>query len=760
MNVLKWMGAFMVLGLYAFVPVSAVNELTLLPVPDKVVSGKGTFVLQKNASISYGAEELKSAANYLHTFLSASTGYALPILQGSKGDVQVNLSAEGDKGSYILEVTGRNIIIKGNGYEGVINGIATLRQLFLEKVESKTVLKVADWRIPCVKIIDKPRFEWRGMMLDVSRHFASKEEVKELLDVMALYKLNKFHWHLTDDQGWRVEIKKYPLLTEKGAWRTWNNHDRRCMQLSKEEDNSDYDIPLSKVQIVANDTLYGGFYTQEDIKEVVAYAAARGIDIIPEIDMPGHFLAAIHNYSGISCFDQVGWGEVFSSPICPGKESALQFCRDVYREIFQLFPYKYVHIGGDEVEKANWKKCPDCQRRIRENNLSDEKELQSWFIKYMEKFFNENGKQMIGWDEILEGGLSKTATVMWWRTWQPNTIKETTAQGNKVIYSPNAEFYLDYKQDKNSLRKIYDYNMLPDDLNQQQRKLVMGVQGNLWTEFVPSRERMHYMIFPRLLAIAELGWSKPQQMNWDDFSTRLLSHFKRLTCLNIGYRIPDLEGFYDSNVFVDTRKVNVICRDTSAVIRYTVDGTIPNQFSPMYTEPIVVDKTTNFMFRTFRANGKKEDIVKTRFIKGRYTEPVQVKENSPGLKAVWHEYKGESCVEIPAAAVNGSYQISEVAIPEGVKGNIGLIITGFVNIPKDDIYTFRLMSDDGSWLIIDDQVIIDNDGPHSPQELIGQHAMKSGLHPIEVRYFDHNGGLLSLKVFDSTGKEIRLRYLN
>lgn len=746
----------------------AANKPTLLPAPVRLEQSEGTYLLKDNAAIGYADKALKPAADYLQTLLSTSTGYPLPVSQGS-GDLQLALTHEGEPGSYILNITPQSIRIEGNGYGGVIAGISTLRQLFAKEIESKTtVASSAGWALPCVSIADAPRFGWRGIMLDVSRHFFSKEEVKELLDVMALYKLNKFHWHLTDDQGWRIEIKKYPLLTQKGAWRTWNNHDRQCKQLARTEDNTDFNIPAEKLLITGKDTLYGGFYTQEDIREVVSYAATRGIDVIPEIDMPGHFLEAISLYPGISCFEQIGWGETFSSPICPGKEYALEFCKDVYREIFELFPYHYVHVGGDEVEKANWKKCPDCQRRMSRNKLKNEKELHSWFIRYMEKFFNENGKQMIGWDELLEGGLSETATVMWWRTWQPNTVEATTAQGNKVICCPNAQFYLDYKQDKKSLRNIYDYPLLPETLSQQQQALVMGVQGNLWAEQIPSRERMLYLAFPRLLAIAELAWSQPEQMNWDDFFQRTLTHFRRLDVLDINYRIPDLEGFYDSNVFIGQGQVNVTCADPSAIIRYTTDGSIPTSASARYDAPITVTETTDFIFRTFRPNDKGEEFVKARFIKDEYapamTEEISEPDVSgasakatfkPGLTAVWHEYRGESCAGIESAPVNGTYEVPEVSIPQGVKGNIGLVITGFIRVPEDDIYTFRLMSDDGSTLVINQRMIIDNDGPHSPREMIGQHAMKAGLHPIEVKYFDYNGGLLEMKVFDSNGEEVK-----
>lgn len=416
------------------------KEVSIVPITNHLEETNGAFVLKSNTSIGVIDAELIPAAEYLADMLSRATGYDLKVKEG-EGTITLALGdVQGKEGAYTLTAESDKVNITGNSYGGVIAGIESLRQLFPPQIESKEIVKGTDWAIPAVNIQDAPRFEWRGIMLDVSRHFYTIGEVKELLDVMALYKMNKFHWHLTDDQGWRIEIKKYPLLTEKGAWRKFNSHDRECIRQSKTNNNPDMAIPEDKIRIVEGDTLYGGYYTQEDIKDVIAYAKIRGIDIIPEIDMPGHMLAAVSNYEGVSCFNETGWGSVFSSPVCPGKDSALEFCKNVYTELIALFPYKYVHIGGDEVEKTNWKKCPDCQKRMHDNNLKTEEELQSWFIHDMERFFNEKGKEMIGWDEIIEGGLSKTATVMWWRSWVKDAATKTTAQGNPVIFTPNGQF--------------------------------------------------------------------------------------------------------------------------------------------------------------------------------------------------------------------------------------------------------------------------------------------------------------------------------
>lgn len=731
------------------------HDVSIIPIPKEIKNANGKFTLKDGMTIGVADKQLLSAANYLSDLLSRSTGYIYDVREGD-GDIFLAVSdiAGQNEGAYTLDVSSGKVQIKGNTYGGVISGIESLRQLLPAEIESSEVVSDITWSIPAVQITDAPRFGWRGLMLDVSRHFYTKEEVKELLDMMALYKLNKFHWHLTDDQGWRVEIKRYPMLIEKGAWRTFNNHDRECMRLAKVQDNPDYEIPAEKLRIVQGDTLYGGFYTQNDIKEIVEYAGVRGIDVIPEIDMPGHMLAAVSNYAGVSCFNQTGWGTTFSSPVCPGKDSALEFCKNVYSEIIPLFPYKYIHLGADEVEKTNWKKCPDCQKRMKDNGLKTEEELQAWFVHGMEKFFNENGKEMIGWDEILEGGLSPTATIMWWRSWHPQSVPDATAQGNHAIMSPNTNFYFDYQQDKNSLPGVYNFNPMLESLNDAQKALILGMQANLWCEYIPSFERAQYMIMPRMMALSEQAWSDPSVKSWDGFTERLVKQFPRLNIMGVNYRMPDLEGFNNTNAFIGEGDVTITCLDPSVEIHYTTDGSIPTLESPRYTEPIKVTETTDFTFRTFRPNGKKGDIVKTRYIKSEYAPAAEATPSKKGLQAVWHEFKGNKCADIEKAPVNGTYEISEVTIPDEAKGNIGLVISGYFNAPEDAIYTFNLISDDGSTLTLDGEQVVDNDGPHSVREVTGQKALAKGLHPIQVKYFDNNGGMLQLKVMTADGKEI------
>ena len=737
-----------------------IKDASILPIPVSLSQDTTCFVLPKSTTIGINDPQLKPAAEYLASILSPATGYNFKVSEG-QGNINLGIGAiEGAEDAYTLVSNPESVNITGNTYRGVIAGIQSLRQLFPAEIEADKKVSGMSWGIPSVQIQDAPRFGWRGLMLDVSRHFYSKEEVMEFLDLMALYKLNKFHWHLTDDQGWRLEIKKYPLLTEKGAWRKFNNHDRDCIKYAAEQDNPDYEIPTDKMQIVEGDTLYGGFYTQEDVKEVIAYAQVRGIDIIPELDMPGHMLAAVSNYDGVSCFEETGWGSTFSSPVCPGKDSALEFCKNVYTELIELFPYEYVHIGGDEVEKTNWKKCPDCQARMKEHGLKTEEELQAWFIHEMEHFFNSKGKKMIGWDEIIEGGLSETATVMWWRSWAKLAPSQTTGQGNDLIFTPNAPFYLDYAQDKKSVLNIYNYEPMKEVPDADKQHLVKGVQGNIWCEWIPSRERMHYMAAPRMLAIAELGWSANNRKDWTDFQVRMADQFGRLNVMDVQYRIPDLEGFLKTNVFIGEKKVEITCLDPSVSIHYTTDGSIPTLESPKYDGNLVLTETTDLTLRVFRPTGKRSDIVKTHFEKTEYSPATTAAPSNPGLKATWHDFKGKTCSEIAAAPVKKTYSVEDVTIPKGVKSFIiGLTYKGYINIPEDGIYSFYLSSDDGSMLYIDGKQVIDNDGLHAPGEVTGQAALKQGYHPIEVQYFDHGGGSINLKVCNNNGKEMPFTYL-
>ena len=732
------------------------QEIAILPTPVSLTEQSGSFVLKDGMKIGVSDQSLFPAAGYLQEILRNVISSSVEVTTDkSQVDMYFQLKdTVGKPSSYKLESTPEYIRVEATDYSGIISAITTIRQLLPATIEVQG--EKQNYSIPVVQIEDAPRFEWRGFMLDASRHFWNKKEVKHVLDLMSLYKLNKFHWHLSDDQGWRIEIEKYPLLTEKGAWRKFNTQDRTCMARAKEEDNTDFLIPEDKIRIVEGDTLYGGYYTHDDIKEIVAYATQRGIDVIPEIDMPGHFLAAISQYPELACDGLIGWGEIFSSPICPGKDATLEFCRNVFKEVFELFPYEYVHMGGDEVEKANWKKCPLCQKRIRTEKLGSVEELQAWFVRDIEKFFLANGKKLIGWDEVVADGLSSDAAITWWRSWAKDALPTATAQKQKVIACPNEYFYFDYAQDQNSVKKILAYDPCADErLSPEQKKYIWGVQANLWAEWIPTMKRIEYLIVPRMIALSEIAWAEPTaKPGLEEFYRQLVPQFKRMDVMRVNYRVPDLQGFYKVNAFIDETTVELTCPLPGTEIRYTTDGSMPTKESALYNGALEVGKTTDFAFRTFRPDGSPSDAVRTKYVKAPYAEAVTAPAAlQPGLKAVWHDFRGNLCADIDAAPVKGEYVVESVSIPEEVKGNIGLVLTGYLEVPADGIYTFALLSDDGSTLMLDGELLGDNDGAHSPVEIIVQKALKAGLHPIEVRYFDCNGGVLQMELVNEKGEK-------
>ena len=507
------------------------KEVSIVPITNHLEETNGAFVLKSNTSIGVIDAELIPAAEYLADMLSSATGYDLKVKEG-EGTITLALGdIQGKEGAYTLTAESDKVNITGNSYGGVIAGIESLRQLFPPQIESKEIVKGTDWAIPAVNIQDAPRFEWRGIMLDVSRHFYTIDEVKELLDVMALYKMNKFHWHLTDDQGWRIEIKKYPKLTTVGGYR------KKTIVGYMWDNPTEWDTKR-----------YGGFYTQEDIKEVVAYAKKRFVEIIPEIEMPGHSVAALTAYPEYSCtggpFEVEGrWG-VFNDIYCT-KESTFTFMQDILDEVVELFPSSYIHLGGDEASRIRWKNCVHCQERMKQEHLTKEAELQTYFINRIENYLNTKGKKIIGWDEILEGGILQRATVMSWRG-EKGGIHAAKA-GYDVIMSPNIYMYFNCLQSKVNekkignpnrvitLEKVYNYHPVPEVLSADEAKHIKGVQANLWTEYMSALDEMEYMLYPRVAALSEVAWSKKENKDYGRFCTRLESIRRHYDVLGVNY---------------------------------------------------------------------------------------------------------------------------------------------------------------------------------------------------------------------------------
>ncbi|BDD12123.1 beta-N-acetylhexosaminidase (plasmid) [Fulvitalea axinellae] len=737
------------------------SDITIIPKPAQIVPGKGHFVIDASTSIVAPNDKgAKLVADMLAEKLAFATGHK-PKVVSEPSSKAINLKIDKTLGEtvgpegYKFTSTSGGITIEAVSGAGLYYGTQTLRQLLpaqLEQAASKNA--EVKWTVPGVTVIDQPRFEYRGMHMDVSRHFFSKAYVKKFIDYMALYKFNKFHFHLTDDQGWRLEIKQYPELTEEGAYRIESTHDVVCNERAKEDET----FVITKELFTERNgkTMYGGFYTQEDMKEMIAYAQARNITIIPEIDMPGHFKAAVDAY-GVSCTGKGSWSG-FSSPLCAGKEEAFTLVENILTEVCELFPSEYIHIGADEVNKSYWEKCPKCQKRIKEEKLEDEHELQAYFVHRVEKFLNGKGKKMIGWDEILEGGMSKTATMMYWRGWVKDAPKKAVEQGNNVIMTPTSHCYFDYQQNAGSLEHVYGFDPVAEDIPAEAAKLIQGGQANLWTEWIPSEDRMDYMAMPRMIALAEAVWTPKSEKNWDDFAARVTKHFDRLDVMDVHYRVPDMDGMYANNVFIDKKTVKLNASMKGLNIRYTVDGSEPTAKSKAYEGPFEVDKSMTLKAKVFTKMGRGSDTYTTILSKETYRKGDEVKASKAGLDCAYYEYKeGIKTVDaLKDMKPKKNMTVATIEVPESAaKKNIGLVLTGYIKIPTDKVYTFRLRSDDGSKLYIGGKQIVDNDGPHGMKPLTAQAALGAGLHPIRVEFYQGGGASgLNLKVLDDNGEEI------
>lgn len=550
------------------------HSVSVIPKPAKIDVKQGYFIMDSSVRMKGSGEEAIKGHHLLQSFIKEN--YDITFNKGS-GKKSISLIEDGsmEPEAYKLTIEVDKVVLRGHS-AGLFYGIQTLQQLFYIE-EGKLTL-------PTLVIEDKPRFEYRGVMLDVARYFYSIDYVKGFIDMMAHYKLNVFHWHLTEDGGWRIEIKKYPQLTKRGAWR---NSTQYGPDGTKHQDR----LP------------HGGYYTQEQIKDLIKYASDRHVTIIPEIEMPGHSMAALSVFPELSCKGEplaipVAWG-IQEDIFCAGNETVFSFLEDVLSEVVALFPGKYIHIGGDEAPKKRWQECPKCQNRIKAEGLKNEHALQSYFIHRIERFLTSKGKRMIGWDEILEGGLSPNATVMSWRG-EAGGIA-AAAQNHDVIMSPNNFLYLDYYQSDNKetepqaawwvpslpLEKTYSYEPYTPSLTKEQQKYIKGVQGNLWGEFIHSEDWAYYMGYPRILALAEIAWS-PRERNFQDFLERLPQQLAYLDKENIPFRIPEAD-----EVKIEDGKAEIMFKPLvkGAQVYYTLDGTNPLQYGKLYEQGLNVPLT-------------------------------------------------------------------------------------------------------------------------------------------------------------------------
>ena len=569
-------------------------SVSIIPIPTEQVEKKGVFILNSQTKLTFD-KELESVATFFKTYIESQKN--IELNKGEKNNIHFKIdSTISNEEGYELDISTSKITIAAKSQKGAFYAFQTIRQLLPSNFATS---KDNKFTIQSLKIKDAPQFGYRGMHLDVGRHFFSVDFIKKYLDLMAMLKMNTFHWHLTEDQGWRIEIKKYPKLQEIAAFRNET--------LIGHYSDQPHQFDGKK---------YGGYYTQEEIKEVIKYATERQITVIPEIEMPGHAQAAIAAYPELGCTKKpikvaTKWG-VFKNIYCP-KEGTFKFLEDVLDEVIPLFPGKYIHIGGDEAPKTNWKKCNHCQKLIKKEGLKDEHELQSYFITRMEKYINSKGKQIIGWDEILEGGLAPNATVMSWRGIQGAI--EAAKQKHDVILTPNSHCYFDHYQSDNEneplaiggflpLEKVYSFNPIPKELSKEEAKHVLGAQGNIWTEYMPTSKQVEYMALPRMIALSEVIWSKPNNKNYPNFIERLESFNERLDVMNINYanHLYEVTGALLNKNGHISYQLETTSKGKN--IRYTTDNSEPTNSSTIYTDNIKIDKNVTLKAAVFNSNGK------------------------------------------------------------------------------------------------------------------------------------------------------------
>ncbi len=590
------------------------TEIALIPAPQTLVSGEGQFRLDTGTPIVITAAddiETHAVATDLQLRLRSATGWDFPILtlgddldQSGAISLVRDESFTGGAEGYTLQVSAAGVIITAGTPAGLFYGTRTLLQLLPPEVfgtegaavttgdrepertpperaapEPAVPAPAAGWTVPAVRIEDAPRFGWRGLLLDCGRHFMTVDYVKRMIDLLAIHKLNRLHWHLTEDQGWRLEIRKYPRLTEIGAWRSY-----------------------------ADGSSYGGYYTQQQVREIVAYAERRHVIIVPEIELPGHCRAALAAYPELSCNGgphtvATRWG-VFADVYCAGNDDVFRFLEDVLVEVMELFPGEYIHIGGDEVPKQRWQECPQCQTRIAAENLADVDELQSWFIRRIDRFLTAHDRKLIGWDEILAGGLAPEATVQSWRGFA-GALAAARA-GHDAIVSPTSHAYFDYDVGRTDLAKVYSFDPVPPELTAAEAKHILGGEMNMWTEYAPQ-EKVDGKVFPRLLAMAEVLWTGPQQHGFNGFFRRVRKHYERLDRMGVRYgpeaRPVVITPCYDRDRdgFMITCTIDSELPGDDAAIRYTLDGEPVSAESRRYRDSFFADGTVSVRARAFVA---------------------------------------------------------------------------------------------------------------------------------------------------------------
>ncbi len=729
------------------------NEISLVPKPRTADFGTGSFTLRKDTRVLVTHEGGLVSAESLNDYFRKTYGFKLKIVDKSQDrnfsflkernaiiflPIAVDSSggdvSEIKREKYSLNVESDRIYIGGT-VAGRFYAIQTLQQLLPTGFNKEA-------RIAVTKIVDSPRFPYRGMHLDVARHFQPVEFVKKYIDLMSQYKFNYFHWHLTEDQGWRIEIKKYPKLTEIGSKRPETMVDRNF------------------APYIGDGKPHGGFYTQEQIREVVKYAKERHITVIPEIELPGHASAALAAYPQFGCKTdhqykvQTTWG-IFKEVFCPTEET-FKFLEDVLTETIALFPDSpYIHIGGDEVLKDHWKESAFVQELKKRENLKDEHEVQSYFIRRIEKFLNSKGKKMIGWDEILEGGLAPNATVMSWRGMRGGI--EAAKSKHDVIMTPTDFAYFDYGQGDPAyeplnigsyvpLSKVYGFEPVPPELTSEEAKYVIGGQANIWTEYMKTPQHVEYMAFPRMLALSEVLWSKKEDRNFADFQRRLFTHLPRLDKQNVNYRIPEPVGL--ANAVIPKGQAisigGIRSEISGATVHFTVDGSTPTEKSPLIPSRFVAnpsdDEVLTLKTIVVLPNGRKSAVYAATFVRGGMREPDATDASKPGLNfTLVIPSENPELKSMTETGETRSTALNQFAQRSDLKKPFAVTFNGYFRVPEDGIYEFQVDSTWDTTVVLGADKIIDDAGTKDRKIRSAIVPLKAGLHKMSLRY-NHRGG--------------------
>lgn len=739
------------------------DGINVIPKPMQMVKGTGVYRLTSSSDVVTNNDEASATAAYFIDKINKSTGLGIKLSPVGEIYATIDSCLNMGREAYTLKVADGSVRITASAREGLFYGFQTLMQLLPAEIENKSKTSGVEWSLPEIEVVDAPAFRHRGIMLDPCRHFIDVPQMKKYIDLMAMFKMNILHLHLTDDQGWRIEIKKYPLLTEIG---------------SKRIEGEGYE--------------HSGYYTQEEIKDIVKYAQERNITIIPEIDIPGHGMAAIASYPELSCKGEKGkvrniWG-IEKIVMCAGKEKVFDFLEDVFDEIIPLFPSEYVHIGGDECPKMSWQKCHLCQQRIRTENLyagdghTAEERLQSYFIKRIEKHIESRGKKIIGWDEILEGGLAPNATVMSWRGEEGGI--QAAMEGHDVIMTSRKNgLYIDHFQGDpkiepmaimaegiSILERVYDYNPVPDTLMVAGKSgKVLGLQANLWSEYIYDESIRDYMLFPRLFAVAEVGWTEKSKKDFPDFSRRVNNACVRLDAYGVNYHIPlpeQINGSSDVVAFTDSVSLEF---KTSRPMRmvYTTDGTMPGKDSQVYTSPLKFTETACLKIATLLPSGKTSRVRTIKVIKQDYMPSVvEQKSFTKGMEVTVYDgmylnmdsfnlRKPKPADTFIAESLNEMTVYPKRKDAKNISDRYAAVAEGYLDIPSDGVY---YLSSEFEEIWIDDILMVDN--KNEVKRFTRKDtsvALEKGKHKLKVVFLEHIiGGWPS----DWTSGELRIRNSN